>query len=66
MSGSWGNCIRISIFGESHGRAIGVNIDGLKAGILLDHEYIKREMQRRAPGGSELSTPGRKRTNMRY
>ncbi len=57
MSGSWGNCIRISIFGESHGRAIGVNIDGLKAGILLDHEYIKREMQRRAPGGSELSTP---------
>jgi chorismate synthase len=57
MSGSWGNCIKISIFGESHGRAIGVNIDGLKAGILLNHEYIKREMQRRAPGSSELSTP---------
>lgn len=56
MSGIWGNCIRISIFGESHGRAIGITIDGLKAGILLDHEYISRELQRRAPGGNELTT----------
>lgn len=56
MSGIWGKCIRISIFGESHGKAIGINIDGLKAGILLEHEYIKRELGRRAPGSSELST----------
>jgi len=56
MSGIWGNCIRLSIFGESHGRAIGITIDGLKAGIPMDHEYIKRELQRRAPGGSELAT----------
>lgn len=57
MSGIWGNSIRISIFGESHGKAIGINIDGLKAGILLDLDNIKKEMQRRAPGNSEFSTP---------
>lgn len=56
MSGIWGNCIRISIFGESHGKAIGITIDGLKAGMPLDHEYISRELQRRAPGGSDLAT----------
>ncbi|MGE5629569.1 MAG: chorismate synthase [Caulobacteraceae bacterium] len=59
MSGTWGNSIKISIFGESHGKAIGINIDGLKAGILLDINYIRREMQRRAPGNSEFSTPRR-------
>ena len=57
MSGTWGNSIKISIFGESHGKAIGINIDGLKAGILLDLDYIRREMQRRAPGNNEFSTP---------
>lgn len=59
MSGTWGNGIKLSIFGESHGKAIGINIDGLKAGIPLDLEYISREMQRRAPGKSEFSTPRR-------
>jgi len=57
MSGIWGNRIKISIFGESHGKAIGVNIDGLKAGILLDLDKIRKEMQRRAPGNNEFSTP---------
>ncbi|HYF82601.1 MAG TPA: chorismate synthase [Clostridia bacterium] len=57
MSGIWGNSIKISIFGESHGKAIGITIDGLKAGILLDFDYIKKEMQRRAPGNNEYSTP---------
>ncbi len=57
MSGTWGNNLKISIFGESHGKAIGINIDGLRAGILLDLDYIRKEMQRRAPGNNELSTP---------
>lgn len=56
MSGTWGNKIKLSIFGESHGKAIGINIDGLPAGIELDMDYIEREMARRAPGKSELST----------
>ncbi|MFL0196670.1 chorismate synthase [Clostridium sp. WILCCON 0269] len=57
MSGVWGNKIKLSIFGESHGKAIGVVIDGLKPGIEIDLEYIKNEMRRRAPGSSPLSTP---------
>jgi chorismate synthase len=57
MSGIWGNSIKISIFGESHGKVIGINLDGLRAGIVLDHNYIRKEMQRRAPGNNEFSTP---------
>ncbi|WP_066504050.1 chorismate synthase [Abyssisolibacter fermentans] len=57
MSGMWGKNIRLSIFGESHGECIGIVIDGLKAGIQLDLDYIRHEMKRRAPGNSLLSTP---------
>lgn len=56
MSGIWGNKIRLSIFGESHGKAIGINIDGLPSGTELDMDYIKKEMGRRSPGRSVLST----------
>ncbi|MDP4143515.1 MAG: chorismate synthase [Bacillota bacterium] len=56
MSGVWGNNIKLSIFGESHGRAVGITIDGLPAGIELDLEYIESEMRRRAPGRNALST----------
>jgi chorismate synthase len=57
MSGVWGNKIKLSIFGESHGEAIGINIDGLKPGTVLDLEFIRSELSRRAPGNSELSSP---------
>jgi chorismate synthase len=57
MSGMWGNKIKLSIFGESHGKAIGIVIDGLKAGTEIDLEYIRKQMKRRAPGFSKLSTP---------
>jgi chorismate synthase len=57
MSGVWGNNIKLSIFGESHGKAIGINIDGFPLGIELDFDYINEEMQRRAPGKNKLSTP---------
>lgn len=56
MSSIWGNNIKLSIFGESHGRAIGVNIDGLPPGIELDLEDIKFEMMRRSPGKDNIST----------
>ena len=56
MSGIWGNNIKLSIFGESHGTAVGITIDGLKAGIELDIDYINNEMKRRAPGNSMLAT----------
>ncbi len=57
MSSMFGNKLKISIFGESHGEAIGVIIDGLPSGIRLDTDYIKKQMLRRAPGSSRLSTP---------
>ena len=57
MSAQWGNSIKYTIFGESHGAAIGIVIDGLAPGIELDIAFIKAEMERRAPGNSPLTTP---------
>ncbi|MBF8982508.1 chorismate synthase [Lutibacter sp. B2] len=56
MSSVWGHNIKLSLFGESHGKAIGIVIDGLPAGIKLDLEYISNEMKRRAPGKNKLAT----------
>ncbi|GAQ25722.1 chorismate synthase [Tepidanaerobacter syntrophicus] len=56
MSSSFGHKFKITIFGESHGKAIGVVLDGLPPGIKLDMEFIKSEMARRSPGKSSLST----------
>ena len=59
MSGVWGNKLKVSIFGESHGVGIGITIDGLLPGIELDMEAILEEMDRRAPGKSKLATARR-------
>ncbi len=56
MSGQWGKKIKYSIFGESHGRGIGITIDGLPTGMKLDMDFINNEMRRRAPGRDEFST----------
>ena len=56
MSGVWGNKVKYSIFGESHGKGIGINIDGLPSGIKLDLDAIILEMKRRAPGQDDIST----------
>ena len=50
MSSTWGEHIRISIFGGSHTEAIGVNMDGLPAGEAIDWEQVLAQMARRAPG----------------
>lgn len=57
LSSTWGNNIKISVFGESHSDAIGVTIDGLQPGIELDLNEISFEMSRRAPGKNRMSTP---------
>ena len=56
MQSSWGSRINLSLFGESHGKAIGVVIQGLKPGIVLDLEAIEEELQRRMPGKNLFST----------
>lgn len=54
---SWGNSVRISIFGESHGEGIGVVIDGLPAGERIDMDAVYLQMARRAPGKDRAATP---------
>ena len=48
--------MRHIIFGESHGPAIGVTLEGAPSGVALDWDFIRAEMARRAPGGSAMST----------
>lgn len=57
MSGSWGKRLQLSIFGESHGPAIGITIGGLAAGIELDWDFIQGQMDKRRPGKNAWSTP---------
>ncbi|WP_300282476.1 chorismate synthase [Peptacetobacter sp.] len=56
MSSMWGKNIKISIFGESHGKEIGVVIDGIESGFEIDFDKIKKQMDRRKPGQNKLST----------
>lgn len=56
MASTTGENIKITLFGESHGDLIGVTIDGLKAGIELDIDYIKRELEKRKPYGKISTT----------
>ena len=56
MSSLTGLNIKMAIFGESHGKSIGVVLDGLPPGIALDLEALQRELDRRAPGKNLLST----------
>lgn len=56
MSSTLGENIKLSVFGESHGAAIGCVIDGLPAGKALDLQLIQKEMDRRAPGRDKSAT----------
>ncbi|NCN10497.1 MAG: chorismate synthase [Leptospira sp.] len=57
MPSSWGKIFRISTFGESHGPSVGVVIDGVPAGIPLELSEIQKDLDRRRPGQSKLTTP---------
>lgn len=57
MAGSiFGTVFRISTFGESHGKALGVTIDGCPAGLEVDVDFIQEELARRRPGQSSIVT----------
>lgn len=56
MAATYKNNIELTIFGESHGEAIGIVIGNLPAGISIDEKEIEQEMKRRAPGQNKMST----------
>lgn len=56
MSNSYGTLFKITTFGESHGAAIGVVIDGCPAGLSIDETFIQQELNRRKPGQSKITT----------
>lgn len=53
---SFGKIFKITTFGESHGKAIGVTIEGCPAGLEIDDALIQFDMQRRKPGQSKITT----------
>ena len=57
MSSTYGEIIRLSIFGESHGAAIGMTLDGVPAGLRVDSDKLQEFLNRRAPGQNDWSTP---------
>jgi chorismate synthase len=57
MSSTYGQSVRVSVFGQSHSAGIGVVVDGLPAGEPVDLERLGAFMARRAPGNAAWSTP---------
>ena len=56
MGNTFGKLFKITTFGESHGKALGAIVEGCPAGLSLDEEKIRQEMQRRKPGQSKITT----------
>ncbi len=59
MSSTYGEIIKLSIFGQSHGAAVGMVLDGVPAGLPVDLEELQAFLDRRAPGKSDYATPRR-------
>ena len=58
MAGSYfGNILRVTTFGESHGAGVGAVLDGFPAGMELTNEDIQEYLDRRKPGRNSISTP---------
>lgn len=56
MSSTYGKIFKIATFGESHGTAIGVVVEGCPAGVAFDLAFIQQELDRRKPGQSRITT----------
>ena len=58
MAGSsFGTIFKITTWGESHGKGLGVVVDGCPAGLPLDENDIQKFLNRRKPGQSKFTTP---------
>ena len=57
MSSTYGERLRLSIFGQSHGAGIGMTLDGIPAGLPVDPDQLQAFLNRRAPGQNDISTP---------
>ena len=62
-SNSYGDIFRITTWGESHGKAVGVVIDGCPSGLRIDHDHIKRQLMYRRPGQNKFVTPRTEQDN---
>ena len=56
-SNTFGSLFRVTTFGESHGAALGCVVDGVPAGLPIDLDVLERELARRRPGQSGMTTP---------
>ena len=59
MSSTYGENLKLSIFGQSHGAAVGMTLDGIPAGLSVDLDRLQAFLNRRAPGQNDWSTPRR-------
>lgn len=57
MSSTFGDHLKLTIFGQSHGAAIGMTLDGIPAGLPVDADALQSFLNRRAPGQNDWSTP---------
>ena len=65
-SNSFGKIFTLTTFGESHGAAIGGVIDGCPAGLRIDFDLIKNDMNRRKPGQSKITSPRKEADEMQF
>ena len=66
MSSNFGEYLKLSIFGQSHGPAIGMTLDGIPAGLPCDMDELQKFLNRRAPGRTDLSTPRKEEDRPRF
>ena len=64
MKNTFGNSLSVTLFGESHGEAIGCVIDGISPGIEIDEDFICSQMEKRK-GINALSTPRREKDEVK-
>jgi len=66
VSNTFGQIFRLTTFGESHGKAVGGIIDGIPAGIKVDYDFIRDELEKRAPGRNLISSQRKEKDKVEF